>query len=233
MMNTTNLVSLVRRALVPLLLVICAGPQSRPGAALAQVLKWQIEATVVEIEDPEMTFADIRPGDPVRGFLSYDLNAPPDDANPNDVFYEHAPGFDVIGMVIENPRDGSEIQFKPDTELPSLVEIINDGEDEFLGLIDGVLALQPVLLPDGSPAFFPPALFVGLFGPSDNLDNATLPLELNLSDWPEATIDYVDLVSGAFIFAEIHALTLVPEPSSLVLLAAGAIALIHLTRKRR
>jgi hypothetical protein len=210
------------------------GPKYGNGAAHAQVLRWSIEATVVEIADPENIFFDVRPGDPVRGFLSYDLNALADDADPNDVFYEHAPAFEVVGMVIENPRDGSAIQFAPDTELPSLVEIINDGEDELLGLIDAVLALQPVLSPDGVPAeFFPPALFVGLIGPSGIFSDASLPLKLNLDDWPEATIDYVDLLGGTFIFAEIHALTPVPEPSTMVLLVAGAIAAVQLARNRR
>jgi hypothetical protein len=127
------------------------------GAASAQVLKWDIEATIVEIEDPEMLYPNVRLGDPVRGFLSYDLSVQPEEQSPNEFFYPHDPSFEVVRMVIENPRDGSSIEFVPlPEEVPALLAVTNDFEDEELGTTDGLLAAQFVVnatLPELLPAF--------------------------------------------------------------------------------
>jgi hypothetical protein len=57
-------------------------------------------------------------------------------------------------------------------------------------------------------------------------------LELHLEDWPDAVIGYIDIFSGAFIFAEIHTLTpVVPEPTT-SLLVIGAIAPLFALRRR-
>jgi hypothetical protein len=214
------------------LFLICAGLTYLQGAQ-AQVLRWEIEATVVEIDDPEMTFPDVQLGDPVRGFLSYDLSTVPDDTIPNDILYEHGPNFEVAGMVIENPRDGSEIRFLPDFSLPGLVNVINDGEDEVFGVSDSVLAAQGVVPPGGPSEIFPSVVISGLIGPAENLPDASLPLELNLEHWPDAIISYIDLVGGASIFAEIHSLTPVPEPTTLALFAASMLGILHANRNRR
>jgi hypothetical protein len=233
MMDTKTLTSSIRRLLPLLLTFSCIGSLSFEGPAQAQVLRWEIEGTIVEIEDPETLFPDVRLGDPVRGFLSYDLNAVPDEEDPNDIFYEHDPTFEVAGMVIENPRDGTEIEFLPDTQLPGFVNITNDGDDPDFGPTDSVAALQSVLPPNGVPSLFPPFATVAFFGPPDVLGDASLPLELHLDDWPDAGIGYIDIISGAFVFAEIHTLTFVPEPSAIALLIAGALGLFHLTNRRR
>jgi hypothetical protein len=41
--------------------------------ACAQILRWEIEAIVVGFHDPHMVLPEMRPADPVRGFLSFDL----------------------------------------------------------------------------------------------------------------------------------------------------------------
>jgi hypothetical protein len=231
MTKINTLTPLAYRTHFVLLALLCVlmGDERR---ANAQVLKWNIEATIVELDDPDMQFPNVRLGDPVRGFLSYDLNAVPDDEDPNNIFYEHDPSFQVAGLVIENPRDGTEIELLPDTTLPSVVNITNDGEDPDIGLTDSVAALQSVVPPGGQPGFFPPFATVAFFGPPDVLADASLPLELHLEDWPDAVIGYLDL-TGAFIFAEIHTLTPVPEPSAIALLIAGTLGLLHLTNRCR
>jgi hypothetical protein len=174
----------------------------------------------------------VQVGDPVRGFLSYDLNSTPDDEDPNDIFYEHAPPFVVAGMVIENPRDGTEIQFEADTEVPSLVNVFNDFDDPDFGLSDGILAAQFVLPPDGIPALLAPLASVGLIGPPDVLSDASLPRNFHLGDWPDTAIFYADFFGGAFLFAEIDSLTFVPEASTAILLAFGCIIMPYRAIRR-
>jgi hypothetical protein len=233
MMKTTNLASRVRRALILPLTLVCIYPLCAEKAAEAQVLRWDIGATIVEIADPLMTFPDVRLGDPIRGFLSYDLSTQGEEVEPNDIFYEHDPPFAVAGMVIENPRDGTEIEFVPDnTFLPAVVEVINDGEDEMTGPFDDILALQTVLPPGGTGEFLFAAIGIDLFGPPDVLSDTSLPTELNLDDWPEATIVYLDILTETIIAAQIHTLTpVVPEPSTVALLVASALGFVCLTHR--
>jgi hypothetical protein len=95
------------------------------SSAQAQILRWEIEATVVDMEDPDEIFPDVRLGDPVRGFLSYDLSTPHED-DPEYAYYEHDPAtFDVAGMVIENPRDETEIAFVPQSTY-AYIDVYND-----------------------------------------------------------------------------------------------------------
>jgi hypothetical protein len=178
----------------------------------AQILQWNLEATVIEIEDPEKAFPDLRLGDPVRGFLRYSLSTPPTGEDPQSASYDHDPAFEVAGMVIENPRDESEIVFAADQSLFTLVGISNDDEDPEISdeKFDGIFVLQPVAS-DGE--FFPSVISVDLFGPPEVLADTSLPRELRLEDWPEAVIVYFDLFSGVFIGAEIHTLSAVMVPS--------------------
>jgi hypothetical protein len=129
-------------------------------------------------------------------------------------------------MVIENPRDGSELRFVTEPELPALVEVINDGQDELLGLIDGVISAQFAYPGEASPELLPLALTVALLGPSDVLNDASLPLQLQLEDWLDTAVFSIDLFGDAFVFAEIHSLTaVVPEPSTVILLIAGSLCI--------
>jgi hypothetical protein len=202
-----------RRALI-LPLILGAALLCVTSTARSQVVRWDIEGTIIEIEDPQMFLPEVRLGDPVRGFLTYNLATTPDnsDPNPNSTAYIHEPTFPVIGMVIENPRDGTEVTFTPFTDpveelFGAIVEIFNNEEDASLGMYDEVLGFQPVVPPDGQVLLFPAFLGLDLFGPPDVLDDTSLPLELNLGDWPDATIVYIDLFAELFIVAEIHTLT--------------------------
>jgi hypothetical protein len=222
---------------------------SPPDPPQPRVLRWEIEATVTEIHDPDNIFANVRLGDPVRGFISYDLNTPPDSADPHDALYQHDLTFEVAGMVIENPRDGTELKFLPDHELFANVEVINDREDEVFGEFDNVTAYQSVLPPEGSSGIAPNVV-VDLFGPPDVLAGTGLPVELDLNDWPDASILFIDLgdLTGSgkpasYVFAEIHTLTpiisanaggaaaqaAIPEPPGVSLLLFGGIALLALS----
>jgi hypothetical protein len=206
--------TIVLRPVVAVAAILCA------NTANSQILKWNVEATVIEMEDPDMAFPDIRIGDSVRGFLSYDLSTAGNDEDPNDVLYAHDPAFEVVGMVIENPRDGSELEFVPDREFFADVEVVNDQEIEEVGLIDSLSAFQSVVPPDDYSGLFP-TIGIILDGPPEALPDASLPDELNLDDWPDAVllfVDFFDFILGegefesGYIAAEIHTLMPVTIP---------------------
>ena len=149
---------------LPLVLAI-VGTSTCCSQADAQlrILRWDIEATVVEVGDPDNIFTTVRLGDPVKGFLSYDAAAVAAEPDPNDILYEFQP-FVVAGMTIENPRDNSRIVFEPDREILAFVEIFNDVNNSVVGKFDGVSALQSVVSPEGFTGFAT-AIGVDLYGP--------------------------------------------------------------------
>jgi hypothetical protein len=184
----------------------------RDAAAEQRILKWEVEGTVVEVEDPDKIFTSVRLGDPVSGFLSYDTAGAP---TWGDDLYEFQP-FIVVGFVIENPRDDTEIEFVADTEILAYVEVIDDREFEGVEPFDGISALQSVVLPEGWSGFAA-AIWVDLYGPPDILSGKSLPKALDLDDWPDATISFYDafFFSGgpnSYVTAEIHTLTPVILP---------------------
>ena len=117
-------------------------------------------------------------------------------------------------FAIENPRDGSELDFVSDQDLFTHVQIINDEDDEELGPHDSLGAFQSVVPPAGFTGLAP-VIGVNLTGPADVLPNVTLPQTLDLNDWPDASLaffDFFDLLFGSgeehsYFFAEIHTLT--------------------------
>lgn len=195
---------------------------------------FRIEATVADVYDPDGIFPDVLPGDPVRGFLSYDLATPPYDDDPNLALYFHDADFVVAGMVIDNPRGGTAIEFSPDFgELGSLITsvAISDNLDDTL---DSVAAFQAVLPPEGFMGLAP-LISVALAGESGVLADASLPDSLDLADWPEAAIIFADLFdfesgledpASSYVIAEIHALRLVPEPATALLVSLAALVLL-------
>jgi hypothetical protein len=182
----------------------------------AQVLRWEIEATVVDIDDPDMIFTNVRLGDPVRGFLSYDLATQPSGIGDEgfDVYWHDTQTFAVAAMVIENPREGTEMTLVPIAADIADVYVFNDAEDDDHVIYDNVSAYQGVIPPPGFRGDAP-MVAVDLYGPPGVLTSASLPTELDLNDWPDATIgvvDYYDLLLGSddpagYIAAEIHTLT--------------------------
>jgi hypothetical protein len=191
-------------------------------SAYAQILLWEIEATVVDIDDPDMIFTHVRVGDPVRGFLSYELATSRSGIGDDgfEVYFHDSANFEVAGMVIENPRDGTEMTLAPYPADLADIYVWNDVEDDKRGIHDEFSAYQGVRAPVGFRGEAP-MVAVDLYGPPGVLTSTTLPTALDLNDWPEAIIglvDYYDLLLGSddpagYIAAEIHTLTPVPPPN--------------------
>src|SRR5687767_3572060 len=86
-----------------------------------QMLRWDIEATMISKIDQNDIFPDVRLGDPVRGTLMYDAARRLSYAfpGPDDGIsfgYEHPRWIDVVSIVIDNPRTGGELRFASDLE---------------------------------------------------------------------------------------------------------------------
>jgi hypothetical protein len=197
--------------------VICPDAAAQP----AQIVRWNIDATVVEVDDPLGLFPDVRLGDPVRGVLKYDLSVPIDPGYLSS--FEFDPWFDVTQMTIQNPRNGTEFQFKTDPNGDFAdVNVFNGYEDEN-GPFDGIITPQSVIAPAGF-AGTAPVVDVVLQGPptvfppsDDSLPTQThLPTTLNLDDWPIAAMEFQDGwfsdPTDTYIQAEIHSLTPVMAP---------------------
>jgi hypothetical protein len=185
--------------------------------AVAQpVLRWEIEATIIEFRDSHMLLPNVRLGDPVRGFLSYNLATPPDEPDPNEVSYIHDTGFAVGGMVIENPRNDTEISFAPyycgDC---SIVTVSNDVNDEFLMTEAGSVGVIQSVFAPGGPAGDEAFLVLGLIGSPNVLADTTLPTSFNVNDWTDSALTFVvdlDPESATYVFASIHSITPVEPP---------------------
>ena len=188
------------------------------GSAHSQqkIVKWEIRATVFEIADPNGLFPDVRLGDPVRGWVSFDLGSELDEdfSYGNVSSYSNLPGFHGVSMVIENPRSGAETQFIEDRRFDAispgtLVSIANDDDDPDFGLVDWIAVDVAVLPPPGWTSGFADIAVV-FAGPSTVLSDASLPGELNLDDWPQAIIELRDNFlhqDPTEIIAEIYSLT--------------------------
>lgn len=140
------------------------------GPALAvppQVVRWEILATVVDLEDPLGLFPDVRLGDPVRGLLKYDAALFPNPlfSQPNQHVFTNDAWMDVSRMTIENPRNGSEYEFTTDNHGDYAdVTAINDQPFDD-GDFDGIHAVQSVVPPEGYQGESP-AVTVFLTGPT-------------------------------------------------------------------
>jgi hypothetical protein len=182
-------------------------------AAAQPVMRWEIEATIVEVRDPNMIFRNVRTGDPVRGLISFDLSTVGETDGASFGDYTHDRLFQVAGMVIENPRDGSEISFLPNRKELPWVSILNDEEGLSLSL-DLFEAIQPVVAPDGYQGDSP-EIGVLLLGPGGALDSAGLPTTLELADWTDALIGFGDASvnpNASSVGAQIHTLRPVEPP---------------------
>lgn len=219
---------------------IAAVAAGREAVAQQTIRRWEIEAVVVEMDDPDLIFGDVQLGDPVRGFLSYDRATPPADDDPTTALYVHEAGFVTAGMRIENPRDGGAIEFLPDLDgfwssLLTLVGVGNDAEEPELSddPYDSLLAIQSVLAPDGFSGEAP-IVNVSLAGPGDILPDVSLPEALALEPWKLATLTFIDFFDldveagktfSSYVLAEIRSLTpAVPEPASAALALVGGLA---------
>jgi len=213
----TTLIRAAHRAVVLPLILVGIGPLCR--VAQPQILRWEVEATVVEFFDPDSIFPNVHLGDPVRGVISYDLATAPNNNDPNNTKYQHTTPFEVVEMAIDNPRDGSSISFVADPARHRGVQVLNNLQDEFVGLYDNVFFYQGILRPAGYTGHSP-MVGVDLYGPPETIAGTSLPVTLDLNDWPGAQIyfaDFFDLFDGfvdpaGYVFADIHTLTPVVLP---------------------
>jgi hypothetical protein len=207
------------RATTGLLALAAAATHSGSCPGAPPIVLWEIEATVISVEDPEHIFPNVRPGDPVRGTLKYDWSLKPDPFSYEADAYASFPNdtwFGTVAMIIANPRDGSAIEFMRDPEgCCADVDVANNydfGEDD---TSDFLFAYQGVVAPAGFGGSTP-IIDVELYGPNTVLSAVNLPDTLSLDDWPEATISFEDLYdfSGKYcdIEAEIYSLTPRPLP---------------------
>ena len=157
--------------------------------------------------------------------LRYDLSlfANPFYSGTYDRDYTNATEADVTQVTIENPRDQSEMQFQTNVDGDFAdVDVYNDYPDAEHGDFDLVYAAQSVVPPagyQGTDAVWA----VWLQGPTTILppfvepwiDNHP-PAELNLDDWPIATLEfwdgYFEDPTGTNIEADIYSLTPIIPP---------------------
>jgi hypothetical protein len=190
-----------------------------------QMIRWHIEATVTKIVDPLGLFPNVRLGDPVHGMLKYDLElfANPFFSGTYDRDFMNDTWVDVTKVTIENSRDQSEMHFQTNVDGDFAdVDVFNDYPDEEFGDFDLVYAAQSVVAPagyQGSDAVWA----VWIEGPTTILppfvepwiDNHP-PAELNLDDWPIASLEfwdgYFEDPTATNIEAEIYSLTPITAP---------------------
>jgi hypothetical protein len=181
----------------------CAAARGAP-----QLVRWDVAATVVFIDDPDDIFTEVRLGDPVRGTLAYDVNT-----------FQYPNWFNLVTMTIDNPRTGEALQFPPDVEGPPFASALwYDAYPEVEGADDDWLAFgQSVVAPLGFTGVLPGVTVE--FGGPPNVLSGENPLEdLWLENWPYAAIYFysVDLESfpdfSHFLEAEIYSLTPVESP---------------------
>lgn len=165
--------------------------------AMAQFLRWDIEATVIQIDEPQGVLNEVQRGDPVRGWLSFHLGILPN-ADSSSASYTHPATFQVSRMIIDNPRTGDEIVFEGSKDHSAYHNV--DVYSDYLMAIDDVV--PPLGLEAGLPV-----TSVKLTSPTDVFLDFSLPQQLELADWPQAILTYADLLGGAAVYAEIYSLT--------------------------
>lgn len=184
------------RYLLPAMTAMIGGAATCP-VTNAQFLRWEIQATVIQIDEPLGVLNEVRLGDPVRGWLSFHLGIVPN-ADSSSASYTHPATFQVTRMIVENPRTGDEIAFEGAKDYSAYHNV--DVYSDYL------IAVDDVIPPPGLEADFP-VTAVELTSPTDVFPDLSLPQQLDLADWPMAILSYVDLLGGAAVYAEIYSLT--------------------------
>jgi hypothetical protein len=187
---------------------------SAVATAPPQMVRWDIDATIITKDDPANIFPDMRLGDPVRGTLMYDTARESACYNFDCWLgiaeqYEHPRWLNVVSMTIENPRTGAEFSFVHDLEAHwADVEVGDDDQENWL------VAAQSVVSPSRLFTGETPVVMVGFGRAPQEVPDLSLPTELDLDDWPFAKMVFADLyfedVGGTRLEAEIYSLTPVP-----------------------
>jgi hypothetical protein len=190
--------------------VLCGSYFCAATCLAADIRTWAFEATIVQLDDPAFTAADVRLGDTVRGTFSYDITTAPDpNPAPDLASYTPRPGFRGVQVAIENPRTDTQIEYVPLVSLgiEYWIDIWTNGEttpseddDE-----SGVYFYQFTTPPNPDWAY---SDFINMgFDRPGILNELSLPTEYDLGDWPRAWI-YLwadELVEG--ITAQFHTVT--------------------------
>jgi hypothetical protein len=178
--------------------------------ATAEVLSWEFEATVSEIDNLDMAYGDVRLGDTMRGTFRYDLSIQPDSrSTPGKSFYGHPASFEGVHVEIENPRTGATLEWLPDTSNPADAYDVRV-ETKTSSLNGGDVALLQTMKLTDHPASF---WLVIEFESSKELQDASLPSYYNLDDWALAGVYMTDLQYFNGLAAQIYSLRPLAEPA--------------------
>lgn len=110
----------------------------------AELLQWEITGQVRDFEDPDNVYigegkllGDIRNGDAVRGLVYYDTEMMDYEDEFEGSYYESDTSRPGAVLIIENARDGTELEFAASAEdadfLFHTAEVYNDYYYEDLG----------------------------------------------------------------------------------------------------
>jgi hypothetical protein len=180
----------------------CAG-SSVVQAEAPQIVRWEIEATVIKIADPDNVFSSVRLGDPVRGTLTYDVNN-----------FTYPAWLGLASMTIDNPRTGEPLRFEKDVA-GSWADVFWYDDFPHDTREDDLEIYQSVVPPAG---FVGEAPIVTAFfrGPSSVLSGENPLIDLDLDDWPIALLSFYDVYEGfeitTYIDAETFSMTRIESP---------------------
>ena len=179
-------------------------------SARAEVLTWQFEATVVEIDNSDMVYGDVRLGDTMRGTFRYDLSVPPDSRSaPGKTIYGHPASFEGVHIQLENPRTETELEWLPDTSDPADAYWVR-AETNTASVSGSEIARVQTMKRSGQLA---PFWLVIQFESPRKLPATPLPTQYNLDDWVFAGVYMTDLQFFNGLAAEIYSLTPLAAPA--------------------
>jgi hypothetical protein len=181
---------LLRSVCLRALCVLCGYSFCAEYGWAAEIRTWAFEATVVQLDDPAFTAADVRLGDTVRGTFSYDLTTAPGNPAPDLATYAPLPGFRGVQVAIENPRTDTRIEYVPVVTqgFEYEIEVWTNGETTPAEEDDesGVYFYQFTTPPNPDWAY---SDFINMgFNRPGLLTDFSLPTEYDLDDWPSAWI---------------------------------------------
>jgi hypothetical protein len=179
-------------------------------SARAEVRTWQFEATVVEVDNSDIVYGDVRLGDTMRGTFRYDLSVQPDSRSAlGKSFYGHPASFEGVHLQLENPRTETKLEWLPDTSNPADAYWVR--VETNTSVVSGSeIALVQTMKRSDQPA---PFWLVIQFESPKVLPDIALPSQFNLDDWALAGVYMTDLEFFNGLAAEIYSLTPLAEPA--------------------
>jgi hypothetical protein len=187
--------------------VLCGSFASAEPCSAADIRTWAFEATIVNVNDPQMLFGDVRLGDPVRGTFSYDVSLPEDPSSnpPEWADYTHPGWFQGLRMAVENPRTDEELRYGRAANHYRDWFVAVFTEAYFYAERPSVVAFWQTTEP--APRSDLSTLVYVEFAGQNVLTDIALPTSYDLDDWPDAAI-YLDAENGpAEAIAQFHTIT--------------------------